>query len=234
MNDKPITFRPDMIRALLDGRKTQTRQIIKSRGWLPEFCGGRDDDKNDPSNYGWWDDHWCEWVTLDQFRNYTFVPYAPGDRLWVREAWNTFTFSQDGEKAWPTDTIPTAAEMQEIKESAYRFDTQIVYRESDRAREWFSDQKWCSPIHMPRWASRLTLVVTDVCVQRVQDISEDDAFDEGVERPAIPLSTSRVAFRNFWNSIHSPDAWDQNPWVAAISFDVHKCNIDQMDMGANS
>ena len=98
-------------------------------------------------------------------------------------------------------------------------------------------QAWRYPIHMPRWASRLTLTVTDVRVQRVQEISEDDARSEGfgslittVDKLG-PSITARDGFREIWNSIHGPGAWDANPWVAAISFTVHRCNIDTMEEG---
>ena len=92
-------------------------------------------------------------------------------------------------------------------------------------------------IHMPRWASRLTLTVTEVGVQRLQDISEADAVAEGCECDVdgwrdylFPSTqccgTARESYRTLWNSLHGPDAWDLNPWVAAYTFTVHRCNID--------
>jgi len=103
------------------------------------------------------------------------LPYAIGDRLWVVEAFNAFQFSQDGDEAWPVE-VPTPEEMREAEELSHRFGApQIVYQNSDRARKWFSDQPWLPAITMPRWASRLTLTVTDVRVQRVQEISWSDA-----------------------------------------------------------
>ncbi len=91
---------------------------------------------------------------------------------------------------------------------------------------------------MPRWASRLTLTVTDVRVQRLQEISEEDALTQKAFRyeaaDACALRVAAIlprAFRDLWNSIHGPDAWDANPWVAAISFTVHRCNIDTMEEG---
>jgi len=92
---------------------------------------------------------------------------------------------------------------------------------------------WRPSIYMPRWASRLTLLVTDVRVQRLQDISEADAIAEGIIPTAnsqtIDCATERPSdgFRALWNSIHGPEAWDANPWVAAISFDVVRANIDE-------
>jgi hypothetical protein len=108
---------------------------------------------------------------------------------------------------------------------------------------------WTRPkpsIHMPRWASRLTLTVTDARVQRLQEISEADAVAEGAgfyvpghgfiteaDLRADPgysnFLAPRMGFEAIWASIHGPDAWDANPWVAALTFTVHRCNIDQME-----
>ncbi|MDF1801701.1 hypothetical protein [Thalassovita sp.] len=104
-----------------------------------------------------------------------------------------------------------------------------------------------SPLFMPRWASRLTLTVTDVRVQRLRDISEGDAiaegcrpfFDEDNPRPMrcpnggtmdmAPLKGPLDDFQRLWNSINGPDAWDAAPWVAAYTFTVHRCNIDELE-----
>ena len=91
-----------------------------------------------------------------------------------------------------------------------------------------------SPIHMPRWASRLTLTITDVRVQRLQEITAEDVTAEGIpfEADALaPYEWSVARFADLWNTIHGPDAWDANPWCAAISFTVHRCNIDKMEEG---
>lgn len=214
MADRPIIFSAPMVRALLDGRKTQTRRILKPP-------------------YG----------TLEYLRDGTWRPIYtkcfPGDRLYVREAFNAFQFSQDGDEAWPVK-IPTLEECKEADELGYRYGApQIVHRESDRARKWFSDQKWRPSIHMPRWASRLTLTVTDVRVQRLQDISEGDAIAEGCDpvhvapggstgNPSDGWLSYSEGFRTLWNSLHGPDAWDANPWVVALTFTVQHSNIDQL------
>jgi hypothetical protein len=84
-------------------------------------------------------------------------------------------------------------------------------------------------IHMPRWASRLTLKVNDVKVERLKDISEEDAKAEGVrpKLPDWPGTPFRLAFRDLWNNINGPDAWDRSDWVVAISFDVIRQNVDE-------
>jgi hypothetical protein len=102
---------------------------------------------------------------------------------------------------------------------------------TDRPGEWPADEgsgpevpKWRPSIHMPRWASRITLRITDIRVERLQDISEDDARAEGVFEPSEPVETygpraGRVAFKMLWNHINGPGAWDENPWVWVISFE---------------
>jgi hypothetical protein len=95
---------------------------------------------------------------------------------------------------------------------------------------------------MTRWASRLTLTVTDVRVQRLHDISEADAEAEGAPMAIMPgrddqpfahmgggkWATADYWFRALWTRLHGPDAWGANPWVCALTFTVHRCNIDQM------
>jgi hypothetical protein len=264
--DRPILFSGPMIRALLDGRKTQTRRVVKDvpdtpapdchplhtpkhpAPYLDAYCGERKTTAN-PRGMG---RNWHWWQVDDRPGHVAFrLPYAPGDRLWVKERWNAFAFSEDGEEAWPTKTIPTGEEMAEIRDEACRVDVRAVYRESDRARQWFGHQKWRPSIHMPRWASRLTLTVTEVRVQRLQEISEDDAIAEGcrpffdhdnpTERAApngtvrkmAPLRGPADDFHRLWDSLNADRApWDSNPWVVAVSFTVHKGNIDQMEVAA--
>lgn len=241
MTDKPILFSGPMVRALLDGRKTQTRRIIKAGGRLPEFCGPRGC-TDDPMCWGWEDAEHGDWVTLETgpgqrlgWRD-TTAAHRPGDRLWVRETWNAFDFSQDGDEAWPCAKIPTQQDIAEIAEQGCRVSPpQIVHRESERARKWFADQKWRPGIHMPRWASRLTLTVTDVRVERLQDISEGDAVTEGTQEPSLrdlggdlaqAAMSERQVFKRLWDSINGDGAWDSNPWVAAYSFTAERRNID--------
>ena len=214
MSDRPIIFSAPMIHALLDGRKTQTRRVLRPQpSARPELHEPMSDE----------DAYWAVFDG-DEIAHRVQVPYAPGDRLWVRE----------GHAMVPA----TAYRMSEgVAQNAdpKDCDRACIYREGwDRSNGGF---RWRSPIHMPRWASRLTLTVTDVRVQRLQEISEDDARTEGfgslittVDKLG-PSITARDGFRDIWNSIHGPDAWDANPWVAAISFTVHRCNIDTMEEG---
>lgn len=218
MSDLPIIFSAPMVRALLEVRKTQTRRIIKQ----PDTVGGELWVKY-PS--GWY-------LTINDDHEYRAkVNCAHGDRLYVREA-----------HAWPEAWDRDECEIARIWYPAGEIGRGRIYDEQKPA----GFGKTRPSIHMPRWASRLTLTVTDVRVQRVQDISEADAveegcrpfFDEGnseiylgpngAEHRMAPLKGPLDDFNRLWNSLHGPEAWDANPWVAALSFDVHRCNIDQM------
>jgi hypothetical protein len=207
VTDKPILFSAPMIRALLAGTKTQTRRKLPAaHPKCPQHNILRLDVLSDPQEVWYWDGK------HDRVGASYRLPIAPGDRLWVRETVarqetdqgvGYQTYAADGSEVWPLT-------------------------------KWYHQRKTVSCIHMPRWASRLTLTVTDVRVQRVQEISGEDAIAEGAcEAAMLPLTDddaeeARQAFRTLWNSIHDPDAWDQNPWVYALTFDVHRGNIDQM------
>jgi hypothetical protein len=206
MTDRPIIFSTPMVVALLAGRKTQTRRILGTtgpgRGRFNIFnaeTAWADSYVMDPGNA-----EWREKCT----------PYAPGDRLWVREAWG-LGLSDHGD--------------------CPRYRATMDYQCGDKIlSEHESPFRWRPSIHMPRRFSRLTLHVTEVRVQRLQEISEEDALAEGVGRLTITspkLGTSITAtdgFRDLWNSLHGADAWDANKWVAAISFTVERANIDQV------
>lgn len=159
MKERPILFSGPMVRAILDGRKTQTRRVVKPRqGMLDDWTGL-------PCPYG-----------------------KPGDRLWVRE---TCYFEQPhGE---------------------------VIYRAdpgSEKALDpEFTGLRWRPSIHMPRWASRITLEIVNVRVERLQDIRVDDARAEGVTAK-WPVH----GFRNLWQSINGFGSWDANPWVWVVEF----------------
>jgi hypothetical protein len=173
-----------MVRAILNGSKTQTRRVVKLKPWhsLQE--------REDGTLWPWMHDndrdcdHWLP------------CPYGqPGDRLWVRE-----TFAEG---------IHQMADANHWAYAADRFGTQ--QRLSDR---------WKPSIHMPRSASRITLEITIVRVERLQDISEADAMAEGVNAGKY-LGLERAnarAFSELWESINGPDSWAANPWVWVIEF----------------
>lgn len=142
-------------------------------------------------------------------------PYgSPGDLLWVRETWA-------GAAKRPIHGAPATY--------FYRADGERQVGKQLSALSWVEREKrWRSPVAMPRWASRLTLRITEVRVQRVQEISEDDARAEGTPGPFDDLFTPRRRFESLWDSIYGHESWDANPWVWALTFDVIRKNVDEV------
>ena len=185
MKKRPILMSAPMVRALLDGSKTQTRRMLKMPHGLWETS---------PSG---------ELVPIP-----SNCPYGqPGDRLWVRESFSGpyCMEAQDG--------MAAAAPSTWVHESRiwYWADGQPTHGDWTRPRP---------SIHMPRWASRITLEVTDVRVERLQDISEADAIAEGCPPNATnaPDDISRFWYRLLWDQINGPGSWDANPWVWCVTF----------------
>ena len=187
-----------MVRAILEGRKTQTRRVVKPQDAV-EF--------NDVGAFMWLHDerkpHPCEYACSRG--GLELCPYgAPGDRLWVRETWACLDPSRRTVVLYKADESPL--------------------------REYV----WRPSIHMPRWASRLTLEVTGVRVERLQDISEEDAKAEGCSgfdpSPEAESGTAfvwkgrsskpdpRAHFAWLWESFNGPESWAANPWVWVVEF----------------
>lgn len=215
MADRPIDFRGPMIRALQEGRKTQDRRILKPQPKWPNgfirYC----------KECGWSERVGCELPDCDfgdpvPLLSEINLRYAPGDRLWVREAWN----------------VPDAYLLPQNRSTALGI---MIYQ----ATPWAIPGAWRPSIQMPRWASRLTLLVTDVRVQRVQEITKEDALAEGVHpdeqnwdpRRVYSLGMPMHLFGMLWENIHGPGAWDRNDWVEATTFTVEKQNIDSLEGG---
>ena len=206
MAERPILFSSPMIRALLDGRKTQTRRVVK-------LFDGNHADKAGCFRRGY-DEEPGEWMQYAAAGAWVpvRVPYAVGDTLWVRETWadlrgKGFDEHQFGYRA---DSLNRRGEED---------------GDSQRCRLDFGVQ-WKPSIFMPRAACRLTLRVTDVRVQRLQEISEEDARAEGCgysgPAPDKPMS-ERDLFAALWDSINAKRApWASNPWVFAITFEKIK------------
>lgn len=203
MKERPILFSGEMVRAILEGRKTQTRRVVKGidetyRGvedgkvWQMDECG---DCHDVPCRYG-----------------------LPGDRLWVKETW---AWSGTDKRITPSDPW---------------------YRATHYKGEDFGI-RWRPSIHMPRWASRITLEVVSVRVEQLQEISDADAIAEGVQSvrdhygdPSVPLMhcgtvawqrydgaacaapSARLSYQSLWESINGDGAWDLNPWVWVVEF----------------
>ena len=216
MKERPILFSGPMVRALLAGTKTQTRRILKLK---PGF----DFQERDDGRLWPWAEHpdRCDDVWMPS-------PHGqPGDRLWVREAFrfpaslDGLSPSECGEKAldagYRTPWAPTQFEADSTRTGEWRgFDTPPAETKPGKLRPG---------IHMPRWASRITLDIKAVRIERLQDISEQDAAAEGVATwaPGALSPDSLNAdpsdqFRWLWCSINGPDSWDANPWVWVVEF----------------
>lgn len=239
MADRPILFSGPMIRALHAGHKTQTRRLFKPRGfefYTHPVSGDRYNEYR-PYRDGTWDESrisgggpmrpfgWGESL-------YAYLSHAPGDRLYVREHWRTHAMFDD--------IAPRDLQARSIH---YCADGEI------------NSGKHRQAMHMPRWASRLTLTVTDVRVERLQDISDEDAVAEGAHgiwdgTPFTPDPTATNKFtvdigggnlsaptavgvyRMLWEWINGDGSWDANPWVVAYSFSVERQNIDLIERAA--
>lgn len=203
MRVKPILFNTEKVRAILDGRKTVTRQVIK--GVTDKFFLGEciDGDRKDIGKVGF-GAHECG-------GEITFVkpPYQPGDILYVRETWAQFNRTAfDYYLLYPSGGLWTA----------YKSDGELRYNGEERIGKLSGHEKfkWSSSIHMPKEAARIWLKVTDVRVERLRDITWEDGYREGLENPA--------RFNDLWDStIKKKDlplyGWDANPWVWVIEFE---------------
>lgn len=223
MKERPVIFSAPMVRAILEGRKTQTRRVAKlniagrlgrlSSQWHPEHPGA-----------------------------VAVCPYGqPGDRLWVRETWAV-------QRAEPCE--PHERDWQDLHSPIIRYLADGATRKVQGNRSTGSGiyhgpvEKTRVSIHMPRWASRILLEITDVRVERVQAIDDGDALEEGIHTVDIGSGYSpqfsafsdqwqaivesqtrshdwpRDAFRDLWNAINALRGfgWYANPWVWAITF----------------
>lgn len=193
MRERPIFFSSPMVRAILSGAKTQTRRVVKVR--CHSICEN-DDGKLWP---------WSEDVELAEDFWHPCPFGEPGDRLWVREAF----IHEPADYCWEASaSIPCRPAL-----TVYRADHEGDTRGAG----------WKPSIHMPRWASRITLEITDVRVERLQDISEADAKAEGVSMPdGTPTPPDfwsyQQEFRHLWEQIHGGGSWEKNPWVWVIEF----------------
>jgi hypothetical protein len=161
MKSRPILFSGPMVRALLAGTKTQTRRIVKPNAWAEEGdC-----------------DYTGQCVKVGEYIDLRRCPYGqPGDRLWVRETWQQY-FDDEmpaDRPRGPRGTMGVPATPNRKSFAFYRADGEAASAEHGAAR-------WCTPIYMPRWASRITLEITGVRVERLQEISEHDAKAEGID-----------------------------------------------------
>ncbi|KEY42667.1 hypothetical protein [Pantoea agglomerans] len=193
MKERPILFNADMVRAVLDGRKMQTRRVMK----VQSHAGVR----NSPFvKSGIEDGHGKELV----------CPFGEvGDRLWVRETFRVHSRATD-----VATLVYKASEQQSWTQQTHRVPI-------EKCNKPAVVDTWTPSIHMPRWASRITLEITGVRVELLRDLSEEDAKSEGVIPPAggvLPGWEHRINFRDLWMSIYGADNWEANPWVWVVEF----------------
>lgn len=181
----PIIFSASMIRALLDGRKTQTRRLVTS-----------------------------QWANVK-------MHHEMGERclLWVRETWALASRATDVSKVY-----------YKAHENASHTNFHRYVSTTAIGRHQPTWPLFKPSIHMPRWASRLTLELSGARIQRLQDISEEDARAEGDpnQGPIASENTHCDWYWELWNSLHGPGSWDTNPEVIAFTFRVHRQNVDAL------
>lgn len=241
MKSRPILFSAPMVRALLDGSKTQTRRICKNKIYSNGFhFDGHEilchNDYLPPSATLMDVKRGGIQYTTSCHEGWEFEsPYGqPGDRLWVRETWAIASKATDLVKVYYA-----ASEKQSHTEFHKYFPVELA---NNMLPTW---PKYRPSIHMPRWASRVTLEITGVRVERLQDISRNDAVAEGVDWKTCPTHqtmqslNAQLAARKFgmsahyeaeidyiagyhklWESINGAGSWDANPWVWVIEFKV--------------
>lgn len=218
MTERPILMSAPMVRAILAGTKTQTRRIVKPQP--TGFIGGPGVimPNGAPAALIPMDD------TVAPFGRQIVCPYGqPGDRLWVRETWQGPLFH---------------GEHGDVDRRTIQNPKHCVYAADGGPAPEFMDAddnlqcRWRPSIHMPRWASRVTLEITGLRVERLQDISEADAKAEGVEPKWEPGCSGRLmeafsgfsfrpaasAYADLWEQINGPEAWAANPWVWVVEF----------------
>lgn len=233
MKEKAINFSAEMALAVWEGRKTQTMRVMKPQPVkLPEgaYC---DPYNHDYSAFTFWTSenkmlngqagsikNTCHWKS----------PYQPGDRLWVREPWRTIK--------WFDGMTVTEIKKDCLKLGDKKPSTPIYYESNNEflfnMEAWANAPELRPANRMPRWASRITLEVESVSVMRVQEITEEEAFAEGVDvfdglideadlcrlakKMNIPATEARVYFAVIWNLFYGRDAWDRNDWCFKIKF----------------
>lgn len=222
MTERGMIFNAEMVRALLDGRKTQTRRIMKVQPESNQLGLLLITDSTKHSDIGKY--HWAESnATGNHVRSKFFLcPFgAVGDRIWVREAF--FPAPLEMQSAPPRKTMWNIA---------YRDGVQMdKLAPAEYNPTIYNYERWTPSIHMPRWASRILLEITNVRVERLNAISEEDARAEGIidggclncgePEPcgcANPEPDATDAFAYLWQSIYGQENWNANPWVWVISF----------------
>lgn len=229
--DLPIVFCAPLIRANLAGIKTMMRRVLKPQ---PEQFGTKEglapvvvfQVESDPRPR----------IAIGRVITRRQVPYAVGDRLWIKEAWQVgmsddapcVSYKADHDRYYPDWNGKDEFPYDDYPAKAWSYGGWIPDVERDGP--------YNSGRFMPRWASRMTAVVTATKIERLQDITEADAIAEGVREPSLrelggdlrqAAWSERQVFSRLWNHLHGNGAWDVNPFVLAIIYELRKHNIDR-------
>lgn len=242
MTERGMIFNAEMVRAILDGRKTQTRRIMKVQPESNQLGLLLITDSTKHSDIGKY--HWAESnATGNHVRSKLFsCPFgAVGDRIWVRETW-AILGNEDGccidweEKLCKADERSAARICRaSCEQRPGNYGLWSIPDDADwkpHTKDYQYEGAWRPSIHMPRWASRILLEITDVRVEQLNAISEEDATAEGVPpagsllpdypgtflTPKGDFATAKVAFQRLWESIYGEESWKANGWVWVISF----------------
>lgn len=205
MKERPILFSAPMVRALLAGTKTQTRRVVKR----PLMCLCNHPIEHHIEHQGWTTLGACAPFQRDWFASP--CPYGqPGDRLWVRETWQ-----HSNHPYGPADESCAIFYRADYWDDPHGMD-------GEKSPEG-KYREWRPSIHMFRWASRILLEIVSVRVERLHDISEADALEEGITYNDIPNNgldpmRARTWYRRLWDSINGPGSWDANPFVWVVEF----------------
>jgi len=221
MKERPILFSAPMVQAILAGNKTQTRRVVKlpkKAKWGTEYDGQVIIDDGSTFRHD---------IEVDELK----CPHGQvGDRLWVRETWQGVILDEDEQE-----------EARENGREAFMNPQHCIYKASDNIDRMIDEDgdqlKWKPSIFMPRWASRILLEITGVRVERLHDISEQDAIAEGIE--VLPLQSknnpsawyqvgnglfqgrsARAVYLKLWESINGRESLDANLFVWVIEFKV--------------
>lgn len=201
VTERPILFNGQMVPPVLADIKTQTRRVVKPQPYSVSLVPSGNhlfDYRTDLSDYS---------RVVDMNKAVTLCPYGQiGHKLWVKES---FSGPHCVEKQGGFPALPP---------SQWHPESEIWYWADGNPQHG----DWTRPrpsIHMPRWASRITLEITDVRVERLQDISRGDAMAEGCPFPNMAAGPDpRQWYAELWNQINGPSSWDFNPWVWCVTF----------------
>ncbi|WP_417212110.1 hypothetical protein [Acinetobacter venetianus] len=236
MKEHPILFNTAMVKAILEGRKTQTRRTVKAKKgadcsdemWIDKYA---------LKDVVEWKEQEGRWFGCMGYRTLTFAdcPYGEvGDRLWVRETWSTVNLYGEIALAYKADSEVIRV----VENDSFQDEDGLINYDDPRLEKysfaaWADDLlegkegNWKPSIHMPRWVSRIQLEITNIRIERLKDISKADAIAEGCDNSkseaAIEIGWYEKpikAFERLWNAINGGDSWNENPWVWVVEFKI--------------